>query len=128
AAQLAQAFQVRRWGSFFLWLLAGVLYAVAGIVAIIEPRLTAAALTLLLAIALAVSGILRLWWGFTLRAVKGRGWIVASGIVSVVAGIVFYAAWPWNAPWLLGLVLAIDLALQGILMLSFGLGLRSVQR
>ncbi len=125
-AQIVEAFQVRHWAGFFLWLLAGILYAVAGFFAITNPTLGAAALTLLFAISLVVSGILRLWWGFTLRGMPGRGWIIASGIVSVIAGIVFYAAWPGNTPWLLGIVLAVDLGLQGFLMIAFGLGLKSM--
>ena len=127
-AQLVEAFQVRRWGSFFLLLLSGILYGIAGILAFTNPTLAAAALTLLLAIALVVSGALRIWWGFTLRGVPGRGWIVASGIVSVLAGIVFYASWPGNTPWLLGIVLAVDLGMQGILLIAFGLGLKSMPR
>jgi len=101
---------------------------VAGFFAITNPTLGAAALTLLLAISLMVSGVLRLWWGFTMGAVRGRGWIVASGIVSLIAGIVFYAAWPENTPFLLGIVLAVDLVLQGFLLIAFGLGLRSMSR
>jgi uncharacterized membrane protein HdeD (DUF308 family) len=126
-AQLVEAFQVRRWGSLFLLLLSGVLYTVAGMLAFMNPTLAAAALTLFLAIALVVSGALRTWWGFTLRAVPGRGWIVASGIVSIIAGIVFYAMWPQNALWLPGLVLAVDLGLQGMLLTAFGLALKRMR-
>ena len=126
--QLVHAFQVRRWGSFILWLLAGIVYGIAGILAFTNPVLAAAALTLLLAISLIVAGILRLWWGITLRGVPGRGWIVASGVVSVIAGIVFYVSWPENTPWLLGIVLAVELGLQGILLIAFGLGLRGLRQ
>lgn len=127
-AQLVEAFQVRRWGRFFLLLLSAILYGIAGVLAFVNPTLAAAALTLLLAITLVVSGALRLGWGFTLRGIPGRGWIIASGIVSILVGIVFYASWPQNTPWLLGIFLAVDLALQGILLVAFGLGLRSVPR
>lgn len=128
AVQLVHAFQVRTWGRFILWLLAGILYGIAGILALTNPVLAAVALTLLLAISLVVSGILRIAWGLTLRGMPGRGWVIASGVVSVIAGIVFYASWPENTPWLLGLVLAVDLGLQGILLIAFGFDLKSLAR
>src|SRR5690606_36623980 len=128
AVQLVHAFQVRTWGRFILWLLAGILYGIAGILALTNPVLAAVALTLLLAISLVVSGILRIDWGLTLRGMPGRGWVIASGVVSVIAGIVFYASWPENSPWLLGLVLAVDLGLQGILLIAFGFDLKSLAR
>ena len=125
--QLVQALRMRRWGSFLLWLLAGILYGIAGMLALTNPVLGAAALTLLLAISLIVSGFFRLWWGATLRGMPGRGWIIASGVVGVIAGIVFYLSWPENTPFLLGIVLAVELGLQGILLIAFGLGIRRVR-
>jgi uncharacterized membrane protein HdeD (DUF308 family) len=122
--RLVEALHARRWGAFVLLLLSGVLYGVAGILAIMNPTLAAAALTLLLSIALVVSGTLRIWWSFSLGTVPGRGWIVASGLVHIIAGIVFYASWPQNALWLLGIVLAVDLGLQGILLIAFGFALK----
>lgn len=126
--RLVEAFEARRWGAFLLLIASGVLYGVAGILAVMNPTLAAAALTLLLAIALVVSGVLRVWWSTTLHQAPGRGWIAASGVVHIVAGIVFYATWPQNALWLLGLVLAVDLGLQGGLLIGFGLALRRLPR
>jgi uncharacterized membrane protein HdeD (DUF308 family) len=127
-AQIVHAFKAKRWGSFFLWLLSGILYGAAGVLAFVNPLLAAAALTLLLAISLIVSGILRLWWSTTLRPLPGWGWVLASGLISIIAGIVFYASWPENALWLLGVVLAVDLAFQGVADIAFGLAMRSAPR
>ncbi len=122
--QIVHAFQVRRWGGFALLLLSGLLYGVAGVLAFANPSLAAVALTLLLAGMLIASGVTRIWWSFVLRSLRGWGWITASGVITVLAGAVFLVGWPENAVWLLGMVLAVDLALQGAGMIGFGLALK----
>ena len=123
-AQIIHAFRVKRWGGFFFWLLSGLLYGAAGVLAFYNPALVAAALTLVLAVALIASGILRVWSGFRLRPEPGWGWLLASGVITTLAGIVVAIGWPVNTLWLLGLVLAIDLTFQGVGAIAFGLALK----
>lgn len=125
--QVVHAFQVRGWGGFLLWLLSALLYAVAGVLVFANPALAAVTLTLVLAVALIASGVLRVWTGIRLRPSSGWGWVVASGVVSVLAGVVFALGWPVNSLWLLGMVLAIDLVFQGVSAIAFGLALRSAR-
>jgi uncharacterized membrane protein HdeD (DUF308 family) len=102
AVQIAHAFSVKSWSSFFLWVLGGIIYAIAGFAALINPLMASAILTLFLAAALLVSGAMRVWIGL----------IIALG-------------WPVNSLWVLGLFLAIDLTFQGWAMIAFGMALRS---
>ena len=60
-AEIAHAFGVKTWGSFFWLLLSGIVYAVAGIVTLMNPLLASVVLTFILAIALVVGGIFRIW-------------------------------------------------------------------
>lgn len=122
--QIAHAFQVRRLGGFVAWLLAGLLYGAAGIFTFANPLLAAATLTLLLAFALIASGIMRVWWSTSLRLFRGWGWIAASGVISAIVGVVFMIGWPRNALWLLGMILVLDLAFQGVTAIAFGLTVR----
>src|SRR5437764_4312817 len=55
-AEVINAFQVKTWGKFVLWLLLGALYIFAGLVTFENPLLAAALLTLLLGFSLLVSG------------------------------------------------------------------------
>ncbi len=122
--EIIHAFGVKTWGRFFYWLLSGLLYAVAGFFAFYNPLLASAVLTFLLAVALVASGVLRLWVGYQQRAEKGSGWIIAAGIVTVLAGVVIALGWPVNSLWILGLFLAIDLVFQGWTFIAFGLALK----
>src|SRR3546814_2227237 len=56
--QLIQAWRVKNWGGFFVWSLSGLLYAAAGVVAIVNPFAGAALLTLLLGTKLIGAGAL----------------------------------------------------------------------
>jgi uncharacterized membrane protein HdeD (DUF308 family) len=124
-AQIIHAFRVRRWGGFIFWLLSGLLYGVGGFLAFYNPVLAAAVLTLLLAAALIASGVLRIWSSFRLRPETGWGWLLGSGVITLLAGIVVAIGWPVNTVWLLGLVLALDLTFQGVAAIAFGLALRA---
>ena len=123
--EIVHAFQVKTWGRFFYWLLSGIFYAIAGVVAFYNPVLASAALTLLLAAMLVVAGIFRIGIGFAARPESGWGWIVATGVITLLVGILVYAAWPGNSLVLLGAILAVDLLFQGIGFISFGWMLRS---
>jgi uncharacterized membrane protein HdeD (DUF308 family) len=122
--EIIQAFGVKTWGRFFYWLASGLLYAVAGFFAFYNPLLASAVLTFLLAVALVASGALRAWVGYQHREQRGSGWIIAAGIVTVLAGLVIAMGWPVNSLWILGLFLAIDLIFQGWTFIAFGLALR----
>lgn len=123
--QIIQSFQIKTWGGFLLWILSGILYAIAGVMTFINPLLASFALTLLLAVFIGASGVFRIWLGYQSKSEKGWGWIVASGIVTFIAGIIFIIGWPTNSLWLLGLLLAIDLIFQGCALVAFGLHLRA---
>jgi uncharacterized membrane protein HdeD (DUF308 family) len=123
-AEIIHAFSVRTWGSFALWLLSGIVYAVGGFLAFYNPVLAASVLTLLLAGTLIVAGILRFWVGFQSRPEQGWGWVVFSGLITLLAGFVLAIGWPFNTLWVLGLVLAIDLTMQGAALVAFGFGLK----
>ncbi|KQV68080.1 HdeD family acid-resistance protein [Rhizobium sp. Root1220] len=121
---LIHAFQVRSWSQVFYWALSGVLYVLAGVFAFMNPLLASAALTLFLAVALLIAGIFRVWVGLRMRPTKGWGWVVASGVITALAGVVIALGWPVNSLWILGLFLACDLLIQGWSMLAFGFALR----
>jgi uncharacterized membrane protein HdeD (DUF308 family) len=121
---LIHAFQVRGWDQLLFWALSGVLYVLAGVFAFLNPILASAALTLFLSIALLIAGVFRVWVGWRMRPLKGWGWVVASGVITALAGFVIVLGWPVNSLWILGLFLACDLMIQGWSMLAFAFAIR----
>jgi uncharacterized membrane protein HdeD (DUF308 family) len=123
-AEVVNAFQIKTWGKFLFWLLFGALYIAAGFITFENPLLAAAILTLFLGIALIASGIMRIVLAFSMQAVMPWIWVLLSGIITLLLGLVIVAHWPVSSLYILGLFLGIDLVLAGASWIGIGLGLK----
>jgi len=123
-AEVINAFQMKSWGKFVLWLLLGGLYIVAGILTFENPLLTAAFLTLMLGVSLIASGLTKVFLAFYMKS--GSSWflVVLSGVITTLLGLVIVSHWPVGSLYLIGLFLAIDLIIAGMGWISIGLGLK----
>ncbi len=124
AFQIIHAMTVKSWQSFFFWLLFGLVYAIAGYLTYENPFLASVTFTLFLGISLILAGVLRMVAAVQLFDAAGWGWVMASGTLTVIAGAIFILGWPLDSLWLLGLVLAVDLAFQGVTSLALGWTMR----
>ncbi|GGF76888.1 hypothetical protein GCM10007301_40990 [Azorhizobium oxalatiphilum] len=125
--QVIHAFRVRDWGRFTVWLLCGLLYVVAGGLVMAQPLLAAGIITLMIGVACVINGVFRIAAGFGARGEAGWGWIVFSGATTLLLGAVIIAGWPVNGLTILGLLLGVDLVVNGIATLLFGLALRGAK-
>jgi len=123
--QIAHAFQLRGWRSFLSWLMIGLVYALAGVLAFVNPLLASSFLTLLLAISLLVVGLLRILAGLSLRPTKFASWLLVAGAITLFVGVFVLAGWPLNSRWFIGLLLAMDLTFHDIAMVIFAIALRN---
>jgi hypothetical protein len=57
------------------------------------------------------------------NSAKNWGWIVAAGVISILAAMLIALGWPVNSLWVLGMFLAIDLVMQGWAFIAVGLAL-----
>jgi len=124
AAEIINAFQVKTWGKFLLWLLLGALYVAAGVVTFQNPLLAAALLTLLLGVALLVSGVVRIVLAFGMKEGAPWIWVALSGVVTLILGLMILARWPMSSLYVLGIFLGIDLVFAGASWIAIGLALR----
>ena len=124
-AEVINAFQIKTWGRFFFWLILGILYIVAGFVAWDNPLLTAVWLTLFLGAALVASGIVRIFLGFSMQHGSPWMWVVVSGLITLLLGVIILAHWPVSAVYTLGIFLGVDLVFAGASWISLGLALRN---
>jgi uncharacterized membrane protein HdeD (DUF308 family) len=124
-AEVINAFQVKTWGRFFFWLILGILYIVAGFVAWDNPLLTAVWLTLFLGAALVASGIVRIFLGFNMQHGSPWMWVVASGVITLLLGLIILAHWPFSAVYTLGIFLGVDLVFAGASWIGIGMALRN---
>lgn len=122
--QLIHAWRVKKLAGFLFWTASGLLYAAAGVLALVNPQVGASVLTMLFGASLIAVGALRLWLWFNNRGQQGWQWLALSGVITLATGILIAAMWPGNSLWLLGLILSIDLLFQGWSALFLGLALR----
>jgi uncharacterized membrane protein HdeD (DUF308 family) len=124
-AEIIAAFNVKDWGRFALWMLLGLLYVAAGFICFWRPFEAATILTLFLGAALVVGGIVRMVLAWNMReAGKPWGWIVFSGIISLLLGLMIIAKWPYSSFYVLGIFLGIDLIFIGSGWLTIGMALK----
>jgi uncharacterized membrane protein HdeD (DUF308 family) len=130
---LAALFQVvtalwgRSWRGFFLHLLGGVLYLIVGVFMIDHPVEAALGVTLLVAVGLLANGILRMVMSVVERF-DGWGWMLISGLVSVVLGTAIWRQWPLSGLWVIGLFVGIEMVTSGLSWVMLGLAVRSTPR
>ncbi len=125
-AEIVAAFSVKGWGKFAVWMLLGLLYVGAGFIAIMNPFAAATILTLMLGAALVAGGVLRIFLAFSMKtAGKPWGWVVVSGLVTLLLGVMIIAQWPASSFFVLGIFLGIDLIFIGSGWVTMGLALKN---
>jgi len=124
AFQIVHAFMDRSWGTFALHLLVGVLYVIGGLLLMDEPIQGSVIITLFVAAALIIGGILRIVIGLRHRSMPGWGLMLAGGVISLLVGVMLYMTLPWSGLWVVGTLIAVELIVHGVSWIQFGLALR----
>ncbi|MCD7969216.1 MAG: DUF308 domain-containing protein [Alistipes sp.] len=73
---------------WWVGLLIGVLIFIMGIVVFMHPGESYAALSIVFGLLILLSGIVQLFLGLRMPKNTGRGWLIASGIIEIVLGII----------------------------------------
>ena len=124
-AEGIHAFMARGWGGFLLELLSAILYVVVGVLLLTNPVGGALALTIVLAVFLIVEGIFKIIMAMRVRDHRGWGWLLASGILSVILGALIWAEWPYSGLWVIGLLVGIQLLFTGWSLVMLALAARA---
>jgi uncharacterized membrane protein HdeD (DUF308 family) len=124
-AEGIHAFMAQNWRGFLFELLSAILYVVVGALLLFNPLLGAAALTLLLAVFLVVEGIFKIIMALRVRDHRGWGWVLASGILSLILGAMIWAQWPASGLWVIGLLVGIQLLFTGWSVVMLALAARA---
>ncbi len=128
AIQFAHALQSKGWKSVSIQVILAILYVAAGIYTWAFPIPALEAITLWLAAIFFVTGFLRLISAFQHRHFREWFWLVLSSAISILMGILIMNGYPESSLWLPGLLIAIELLLQGWSLLFLGLAARSLTK
>jgi uncharacterized membrane protein HdeD (DUF308 family) len=122
--QLVDAFQCKGWKGTLVHVLIALLYLGTGLVMAINPLPAAVALTLVLGVMVIVVGVLRIAVAIQHRASRGWGWALAGGVISILLGALVLSGWPVSGLWVIGLVIAVELIVNGWTYIFVGLAAR----
>jgi uncharacterized membrane protein HdeD (DUF308 family) len=123
--QLAHAIKSHGWKSVGIQVVLAVLYIAAGVFIWAYPIPALEAITLWLAAIFFITGFLRLVSAFQHRHFREWFWLVLSSAISILMGVLIMNGYPASSLWLPGLLIAIELLLQGWSLLFLGLTARN---
>jgi uncharacterized membrane protein HdeD (DUF308 family) len=125
---LITTFRARHAPGFAWSLLSALVGTVAGLLLLVWPLQGTLSLTAVLIAFLLVEGAVSVMYALEHRsALSGRwGWMLASGIVDIVLGLLLFAGLPGTALWALGLLLGINLLFGGWALILMALHARPV--
>lgn len=123
-SEIIHGFAMRSWKKFFLWIVIGLLYVIAGYSVFQNPLLAAGFLTLLLGAGLVASGLVRFFLAFQLPENAPRFLVGLSGVVTFALGAIILAQWPVSSLWVIGAFLGVDLVFAGASWIGVGFALK----
>lgn len=103
-------------GSYFMRFLYGALMTAAGIWLISNPEMGLEALTIVMAVYFILDGITEIGYSFSLMPIGGGFYLLISGIVSLIIGILIFSNWPESSMYVLGIYIGIKLVVDGLML------------
>jgi uncharacterized membrane protein HdeD (DUF308 family) len=125
-AHFVFAWHTRSAGGFVWESLLGVLYVVTGIYLLMHPVAGLASLTLALAIYLLLEASLEFAMGFAVRPLRGWGWLMVDGVITLILALLIWRTWPSSTEWVIGTLVGISMLFSGVSRLGISLAARSV--
>ena len=124
-AQFVFALHSQTPGNFFLKLLSGLIYGVAGLALAFFPFEGLEALTGLLGTLLLVQAGLATVTAFQVRPVEGWGWFLFDAAASFALGLLIIVRWPSSSVWAIGTLVGVAVLMGGISRIVLAAKLRS---
>lgn len=122
--QVVHAFQTSGLPRSLSMLLIGLLYLGLGLYVISQPQIASAALTLVIALGIGAVALLRLWLAFQLSRVSRALWPAVSGLAGLVLAALIFLQWPQSGDWVIGLLLAIEMIMNGWMLIMLAMAAR----
>lgn len=113
-----RTFKERQTDGFYISLFSAIVNLVLGVLLLVYPVAGMVSLTLLLTFYFILEGIAKIVLGFQTQTTPKWGWIIFSGVLSLLMAFLIYQGWPSTAFWVIGLLVGINMIFFGIAMIS----------
>jgi uncharacterized membrane protein HdeD (DUF308 family) len=105
-------------------ILLAVLYGFIGYYVLSRPGVGLAALTAAITVYLFVEAILEFVLSYALRPLRGAGWLLFDGIVTLGLAIFVVSTWSSSESWLLGVLVGVSMLFSGVTRLLLSVEVR----
>jgi uncharacterized membrane protein HdeD (DUF308 family) len=99
-------------------LILGIITALAGITVIGHPLFGLAFLTLLLVGYFVAEGVWKIVVSFRYKPASGWKWLLASGVLSLLLGLLIWSQWPVSGMWAVGVLVGVNLFGTGLALVT----------
>ncbi len=123
---LVTTFMMRHAPGFWWSLISAALAVIVGGLLLARPITGAVSLTIVLVAFFLIEGIASIMFALDhKRELTGQwGWMLVSGIVDLILGVIIFAGLPGTAAWALGLLLGINMLFGGSALIAMALNAR----
>ena len=126
---ITEAFSAPDWVGKIFDLIVAFLYIVTGIFIVMNPATSAVWFTAVISGFFMIVGVIRITTGLKAKdEVRGWGWMVFSGLLTLGLGIMIAIEWPAAGLWVIGLFISIELIIQGINAIMLSREMKKVQK
>jgi len=126
--QIVQGFQMRDWQGVTWHMVMGVVSVIGGGYAVWNPLAGAIAITLVIAITFLIQGVAEIMMGVRVRPTDGWGWMVAAGVLAILAGLALLFSLPVSGLVTLGTFAGIAMLFTGITYVYIAMAARRLWR
>lgn len=109
---------------YWMSLMSAILSIIIGGMFLLYPIQGVVALTILLIAFFLIEGAIKIAFGVQLKPLQGWGWLVLSGIISLVMAAILWSGWPGTAIWAIGLLVGINMIFFGSSLLTLALSFK----
>ncbi len=125
--QIAQGIQAKesRWSGRALHFAVAVIYVLVGILIFIDPIAASLGITLALAALFMFIGGMRIAHALTSKKKQWK-WLmpITAGIIDLLLGVIIIANWPASGLWVIGLLVSVELIMNGWYLVITALAVR----
>ena len=124
--QCVHAFKCSSFGWGLWTFILGLLTLVCGALMLAHPLLGLGFLTMLLIIYFLTQGFVEILHALQIKPVRGWGFVLFSGVVSLLLAYLLWRQWPVSGAWAVGMLVGIKILFTGWAAIGVGFGARSL--
>lgn len=107
-------------GSMLVRYLYGLLMIIGGVYIVMNPVMGLEALTILMAVYFIIDGFTEVIYSFSLMPIGGGMFLLFSGFIGIVLGVLIFSKWPESSSYAIGIYLGIKLIVDGLMLTLTG--------